>query len=189
MSIGVKMKRRAFSLVEILVVMAIIAILAGLIFPSLRRTVAASKVTVSMNNTHQIGLAMHLYRESVGEYPIAGTYLDSLAPYGITPADYLYSPVDFTRTPYAYGIWGRGFLPPIDKQFKECQDERGSSYILVTDTSLFAKANYRYVGLPTLIVTREDLSASVIKNCLEKAEVLKKANSASKCNFIPWFQL
>jgi len=52
---------RAFTLVELLVVLAIIAVLAGLTLPVLNRAKEAGRATVCLGNLHQTGLALQLY--------------------------------------------------------------------------------------------------------------------------------
>src|SRR5437879_9241324 len=62
--------KRAFTLIELLVVIGIIAILASLILPALSRSKRHSKVTVCLNNLHQIGIAMELFlQDNGGHYP------------------------------------------------------------------------------------------------------------------------
>ena len=55
------MKRRAFTLLELLVVLAILAILAGLLLPAISRTKASGQSVVCLNNLHQIGIALQIY--------------------------------------------------------------------------------------------------------------------------------
>jgi len=51
----------AFTLVELLVIMAIIAILATLLLPSLGRAQESSRSASCQGNLHQIGLALQMY--------------------------------------------------------------------------------------------------------------------------------
>jgi prepilin-type N-terminal cleavage/methylation domain-containing protein/prepilin-type processing-associated H-X9-DG protein len=56
------MTRRAFTLVELLVVVAIVAVLAALVFPAFARAKEKAKQTACSANLRQIGVAMAAYR-------------------------------------------------------------------------------------------------------------------------------
>lgn len=62
-------RRNAFTLIEILVVLAIIALLAALLFPAFNRAKESSRQTNCASNLQQIGFAVAQYRKDEGRYP------------------------------------------------------------------------------------------------------------------------
>ncbi len=82
--------RRGFTLVELLVVMAIIAILVALLLPAVQAARAAAARTTCLNNMRQLALAFHNYESSKQHLPYskrvesdgaARSWLPDLLPY------------------------------------------------------------------------------------------------------------
>jgi prepilin-type N-terminal cleavage/methylation domain-containing protein len=63
--------RRGVTLVEVLVVMAIIGVLVGLLLPAVQASRESARQTACGNNLRQVGMAIHAYHDARGEFPLA----------------------------------------------------------------------------------------------------------------------
>lgn len=75
---------RGFTLIELIVVIAIIATLASVVAPSLFGNVSAARLAAAKSQIDIFGLALDAYRLDVGRYP---TQAEGLAALRTAPAD------------------------------------------------------------------------------------------------------
>lgn len=119
---------RAFSLVELLVVLALIALLVSLLLPALGKSRAAARAAACLANQHTIGLGVTLYLNRSREYfPLSshtaaslvapGAWLTTLQDDGVSPRSRL-CPEDQARalklTSYATNDHLEPLTPGID---------------------------------------------------------------------------
>jgi prepilin-type N-terminal cleavage/methylation domain-containing protein len=87
-------KSEGFSLVEVLIVTAIIALLAGIIFTASAPARRAAQVASCMSNLRQIGMAYSMYLSDYGQYPDFGVLTHDAAPIYLKDRNVLYCPAD-----------------------------------------------------------------------------------------------
>jgi len=104
--------RRAFTLVELLVVIAIIAILAALLLPALARAKESARSLQCLSQMRQLGLAVRLYADENGdEFPRS------------------------QHSAFAHGqlTWGRALAPPLGSDTTTWTNLLGSVYHCPSD--------------------------------------------------------
>ena len=107
-------RRAAFTLIEILVVIAVIAILASLVAPNVFQHVGTARTTTARSQLEMLGTALDAYRLDTGQYPSTEQGLQALvaAPGMDAPATwrgpYLRRavPLDPWGNPYVYRLPG-----------------------------------------------------------------------------------
>jgi prepilin-type N-terminal cleavage/methylation domain-containing protein/prepilin-type processing-associated H-X9-DG protein len=143
------MKRSAFTLIEILVVIAIIALLAAIIFPTFTRTRENARGISCASNLKQIGLALMQYTEDYeGFHPVAG-------------ADVPWDTIDPTTQNYSWMQQVQAYVK--DRQVFHCPSDGDSeySYFLGSRAAYivagqFAATDTRRIEYPTAFVVSGD---------------------------------
>ncbi len=102
-------RQRGFNLIELMVVLVILGLLAGLVGPRLLGSVESSKVRTADTQVKMLKGALLTYRLDVGKFPSTAEGLAALMAAPAEAADYWNGPylddelpVDPWRTPYRY---------------------------------------------------------------------------------------
>lgn len=111
--------RRAFTLIELLVVIAIIGVLSSLLLASVMAAREAARRMSCQNNLKQIGLASHLYHDSLKVFPPhigwnpnsglnnrAGQFTDKLLLLPFMEGGNIYDQTNFAGRPWDAAGWG-----------------------------------------------------------------------------------
>jgi prepilin-type processing-associated H-X9-DG protein len=96
-------RRSAFTLVELLVVIGLIALLIALLLPALNKARRSAQTTACMSNMRQLGMATQLFvNEHQGYLPKAWF---NTRPRSTVPITTVLGPEDIWRYPYPYWGW------------------------------------------------------------------------------------
>ena len=115
---GLKVQR-GFTLLEMIVVLVIIGLLAGLVGPSLFRQADRAKVQTAETQIKMIRGALHAYRLDMGRFPMANEGLEALMR---APSDA--KQAQFWKGPYLDGEvptdpWNRSYLYTLQSSAAE----------------------------------------------------------------------
>jgi type II secretory pathway pseudopilin PulG len=161
--------RRAISLIETLVVVAIIAALVGFFLPAVQRVRESSNYIRCRNNLRQIGLAIHTYESANGHFPGLGVApnqysvlarvlpyleLDNLArrfatdqPLFFTIADYEYvhpAQAEVARTVVPTFVCPSESQSPITSNYFVATVQAGTNYVVNAGTGTGTTYDFRF---------------------------------------------
>ena len=153
----IRQHRDAFTLVELLVSIGIIAILIALLLPAVQQAREAARRTQCKNHLKQLGLAMHNYESSYLQFPIASVWRVDAA----------------SRTIISGKSWGQSLLPYLDHagmahQFDETQPIWSGALnrsLIATQLSTFVCPSVPLIPNPTTTWSSRTVAAGGRLNC------------------------
>jgi len=128
------MIRKAFTMIELLTVIAIIALLAAIVYPAFTRARAQAFKNGDMSNMNQIRIGLQLYDSDQGAYPpqllgYASVYFDGVDEDQVIPANQ-----------------ARGFLPPQRANLSALQPHNDQADTKTYTTAVWPTQDPKAVG-------------------------------------------
>ena len=153
------MNNKKFTLIEVLVVVAIIGILASLLLPSLGKARGKARMSVCLNNMKQITLGMSMYSlDTDGSAPHAYRTVQ----FELEDAGIMGQTSGAWECPEDRGSWSydHNGNSPMNQNGKTTYEAKGSSYLM--NEEFIAKVEYNTNGDPSS--GEKDSSSNNVKN-------------------------
>jgi len=99
--------RPAFTLLELLVVIGVIGVLCGLLAAAVFKTRSAQQRASCQNNLRQIGMALHLFHDSVGTFPTSGGWAGNETDLGWDVGAGGHQKVQGPHSAHEHGYWSK----------------------------------------------------------------------------------
>jgi len=141
-------ERSAFTLVELLVVIVIIAMLAGLLLPAVIRGRETARRAQCENNQHELALAVHQYENAKGHLP---GYIDSFG--GVRPLSWATMVVQYLGEAELWKKWRDPNVPMANKYDRSAGSD-------------FCRVDLAVLKCPSdTTIQRGDAALSYVANC------------------------